>query len=254
MKKACSLFLLLFALIARADNNSCKRIIDVGTTKAVPFEETVSPDGAYAIGWTILPKNSSVKPIDWSKWTGETIEDFFVSPDSPDDDSFDQKYDVTNCLIDLKRKTYLILPSDQPDYPCKNRGFLVAAWSPVENGTRYALVQNDARFSTENLWLITIDSSGMHTVDIVHKLDQAVEPIVAEKRPVVSSQYETFYSLSGSDMKVLSTLFKGDTAEVPFDSDIPKSETDSSEVDGMVTINLPKATVIKASSDAKAGP
>ena len=252
MKKLCCLFVLLFALLARADNNTCKRIIDVGTTKVVPFEETVSPDGAYAIGWTIIPKNSSVKPVDWSKWTGENIEDFFVSSDTADDDSFDQKYNVTDCLIDLKRRTYLALPSADADYPRKNPGFLVAAWSPVANGTRYALVQNDARFCTENLWLITIDSAGMHMKDLTHQLAQAVDPIVAVKRPIVSDWYETFYSLSDSNTPPRAIAIKGEMAEIPFQSDIPKSDTDSSEVDGTVTLNLPKGVVTNASSDAKA--
>jgi len=248
MKSAVFLFFLLVALSAWADNVTSKRVVDAGSSKAVVFEETVSPDGHYAVGWTILPRNKS-KPVDWSLWDPEEpskLIDSYVDPDAYQDKG---DYELINCLIDLKGKKLLELPTDDPDYPRKNRGYIVTYWKPTGQGTRYALVESDARYSTENLWLIRIDSAGMHQTDLAKEMQKAVDPVVEEKRPIANHGYETTFSLSPDDAThTVPVVFNDSTVTIPFSSDIPKFGDENSEVDGTVIIKLPEGTVQKASS------
>src|SRR6266446_753937 len=135
------------------------QLIDCGADRAVLLKGTEAQDGRYAIGWTIRQRSKDAKPVDWSAWSKQD-DDLFAFLDryeTQDPERPNTPYELNNCVIDLKQKKMLILPSDWPYFPHKNRGHLDVVWSPVSKDSRYALIQNDARFSTHNLWLIVID-------------------------------------------------------------------------------------------------
>jgi uncharacterized protein YecT (DUF1311 family) len=251
MKTTVFALALLIALPLSGDNVTSRRLVDLDTGKAVVFEETVSPDGNYAIGWTIQPRHKEAKLVDWSLWnpddTDKLVGTYLPNYSDPPTDKDD--YELVNGVIDLKGKKFLELPTDNPDYPHKNRGFVVAAWGPVDQKTRYAVVESDARFSTENLWVVTIDSSGMHQVDWADAFDKAVAPVVRDKRPLNFAQYGNFFSLldDGQPQKV-DVEFKGGLATISFQSDIPKSDDDTSMVEGKLTFRLSDGKVLQVVS------
>ncbi len=235
----------LLALPAWGDNVTSTHVVDCGQNKAVPFDETLSSDRRYAIGWTVLVQNKKAKPVDWSQWdatdTSKFIDTYLSDSDEPRDKD---DYAFVNCVIDLDGKTLLLLSSDNADFPQKNRGYLVAAWSLPEKGRQYAMVENDARFYTSNLWLITIDSTGMHQTDLVKSFDRATDKILRQYRPLNFGEYGTSY-----DAKT--TSFNGSSATITFESDIPKSEDENSMVEGVLSIHLPDGAVTQVSSHSK---
>jgi uncharacterized protein YecT (DUF1311 family) len=243
MRKVLLFLLLLFTPPGRGENVSTKRLVPVANAQAAGvFEETLSPDHRYAIGWTILVKNPGASPVQWITWNPDSNDNFVALYGSDD-------YELTNGVIDIKGKAFLALPSDDPNIPPKNRGYTVAAWSPEKHGVRYALVQNDARFYTENLWLITIDASGMHQQDLAGELAKALGPLLRTKRTVSVDEYGTLVKLKDDASGRSMVSFEGDTATFPFETDIPKSLLESSVIKGTVTVHLPEAKVIKTSSD-----
>jgi len=250
MNRIVLLLALIFVLPVWAADVATDQLVDVGSGKAVTFQETISPDVRYVIGWTLRPHKKNVKPIEWSLWTPDNPRKFLETYASylPGDISADDDYELIDCIIDLKTKKLLQLPTKEVDYPGKHRGDIFSAWSPAGQGVRYALVQNDFQYSTENLWLITLDSGGMHQIDIGGNLQKAVDPIVAEKRPLVNHAYETVFPLSAQDSTDIPVAFHDSTVTIPFWSDVPKTEEDDTQVEGAVTVKLPEGTVLKASS------
>jgi len=253
MKATVITLVLLFVLPLWGDNVTSRRLVDVDTGKAVVFEETVSPDGNYAIGWTIRPLQKDAKPVDWSLWnpddTDKLLNAYVPNLGDPPTDKDDYKF--VNGVIDLKGKKFLELPTDVPDYPHKNRGYVVVAWGPEKQNPRYGLIESDARFETADFWLVTIDSSGMHEVDLADAFNKVIDPIVREKRPLTASQYENFLSLTGGQAENVDVAFKGDSATINFESDIPKSEDDTSMVEGKLTFRLSDGKVLHVSSNSE---
>lgn len=219
------------------------KLVDCGADKAVVIKDTESQDGRYAIGWTIRRRSKDAKPVNWSAWDGDLIT-FINRYETQDPERPHAPYELDNCLIDLKEKKMLILPSDWPYWPHKNRGYLDVVWSPVFKGSRYALVQNDSRFYTHNLWLAVIDSEGMHQRDIAPRLERPVVQFIRKMKPSSFADYGVFYPLHRSEFDTLKDAsFNDSSAEIPFLADIPKSDDPNSSVTGIVTVRLPGGTV-----------
>jgi hypothetical protein len=220
------------------------KLIDCGSEKAVTFEKTRSPDARYAIGWTLRPKKLNVQPVDWNHWNPDTALSFFERYKFSLDEE-DVPYELINCVIDTQEKKLLSLQSDWPNWPLKNRGYLVAVWSVEQDGRRYALVQNDARFFTVNLWLITFGRDGMHQLDLVPKLDKLVREFIRKKKPRKFRDYGIFFPLYDDADQPKSGIFKNDIAEIPFSADIPKSMDEKTSVEGFVLIRLEDIAILE---------
>jgi hypothetical protein len=81
-------------------------------------------------------------------------------------------------------------------------------------------------------------------------LNKATASIVEEKRPLAHQAYQTIYSVaSGGVASIPPVAFHDSTVVIPFESDIPKSDEDFTEVDGLITIKLTDGSIIKALSD-----
>jgi hypothetical protein len=252
MKKACWLLVLLFGLSASAENVTSQRLVDVGGGKAVVFEETVSPDGRYAIGWTILVRNNA-KPVDWSQWKPADSEKFAWSYDDPMSDE-EQNYSLVRCIVDLNAKSLVVLPADRErsDFPEKAADIV---WSESEHGRLYALVQFGNGAWTRNstwtmdFWLITIDSTGIHQANLVDTFYKAMQPVLHEKRPLYFFAYETAYLLQGGKASIKKASFTDSSATIAFKADDPELIFDSSAVEGSLTFLLSDGVVTKVSSD-----
>ena len=256
MKIATGLRIFVWALVSMTPvlggNLDSSKLIDCGTAKVAIFDDTVSPDGQHAIGWSIIPNKKKVAPVDWSQWkTGSAIdmvEKYGASGSgeaTPDDD-----YLLINCVVDIQNKKMLSLETDEPDFPGKNRGYLSALWGAKNKGVQYALVQIDSRFWTNKLWLVTIDSSGMHQTDLTDRLNKAVIPILKEKMPLRYERYATFFPLQDSDAPKPPAAIDGSTATLSFSSAADKSLVDPI-VEGTVVVHLPDGAIVKTSSPTK---
>jgi uncharacterized protein YecT (DUF1311 family) len=258
MKPLVLILLVFLALPLWADNATSSQLVDIGGgNKAVLIDDTTSPDGRYAIGWTVRPHAKNTKPVDWSSWKpgdSDAIDNFIQTntPYLPGEIDDDSPYELIDGIIDLQKKSFLELPAADPYYTNKNRGYLAVAWSPEGKGPRCALIEIDFRFETDNFWLVTFDASGMHQVDLVQALKKAVDPVLAEKRPLLQNSLQTAYSVSkNAESGTLPLAFNGSTVTFPFSSDVPHSPDDDSEVLGRVTLKLPEGTVLNVSSDTK---
>ena len=144
------------ASLRTADALDSSKLEEFGAETVALFDGVKSPDGRYAMGWTIHPKSKDAKPVDWSAWGKQQHPGFgFLSRYEFGREN--DPYEISDCFVDLQQKKMLILPSDWPYWPHKNHGSFDAAWSSVSGELKYALLQNQARFGTANLWLIVID-------------------------------------------------------------------------------------------------
>jgi uncharacterized protein YecT (DUF1311 family) len=104
LRCALSLFALtLFAIQSPADSGELVRI---GDNRYVLEPDSDSPDRRFALAWTVVPKDRSVPPFDWSKWSPENP---FAPLDDPsvsdvDDKSSSYKYLARSILVDKERK------------------------------------------------------------------------------------------------------------------------------------------------------
>lgn len=221
-------------------NTDEPRVIDCGKEHAVTFENTTSPDGAYAIGWTLRPKRKDVPEVKWSEDGPENVEEM---PTGWNEDDEKLPYKLIDCLIDIRRKKLVELPSDCPYVPHKNHWNLEVKWSQETNGRRYGLLANQARFSTSDLWLIAMNRDGrVEQTNLERKLDEEAEKIITiEKRP--PDRYEVW-----SDVR--SAEFRENEVEIPFDAEVPKSQVDEG-ISGSLTVRLRDAVVTKITNTSK---
>ena len=211
------------------------------------FAGTTSPDGLYAVGWTLRPRHDGVPAVDWLTWDEENPSALLARYPWDREDNGDPPYELVDCVVDLRSKRLLILPSEAPNYPQKNRGHLDVVWGPPARGerTRFALVQNDARFYTENLWLVSLNESlsGMNQHDLTKILKEAVTGRLRRRPGARADDYGMFFPVHRNGYAVdQDVAFKATSVVVPFEAGIPKE--DAGEVTGVVTVNLARAEVV----------
>jgi Putative peptidoglycan binding domain len=231
------------ASLRTADALNSSKLVKFGTETVALFDGVKSPDGRYAVGWTIRSKSKDAKPVDWSTWNPNSRLTFYSRYDF-----LDGPYEVEDCFVDLQQNKTLILPSEWAYWPGKNHGSFDAAWYLASSGKlKYALLQNEARFSTVNLWLIVIDETGMHQLDLVPRLEQPVTEFLKKEKVADYDRYAIRYPLhcsqydASKDAKEITT-FKGSSAGIPFLAEIPKS-MDAPAILGTVTVSLPDGAV-----------
>lgn len=224
-----------------AEPDDQHQLVECGTNKIVLFKGKESPDGRYAIGWSIRPRNEKAMPVAWSSWdmSDDGLFAFLERYKIPDSDLPDTPYEPANVIIDLKKKSFLELPAARPHWPHKNRSDLDILWSPISGTSRHALIQCDGRFSTRNLWLVTITENGPSQFDLVTRLNEVVGKVLEKTHPTTAGRYGVFFPLYGSHFDIPhDALFKPSSVDIPFIADIPKSDDPDSPVMGMVTVNL----------------
>jgi uncharacterized protein YecT (DUF1311 family) len=220
------------------------RLIDCGAEKVIVIAGTQSPDSAYAIGWTLRPTTKGTPAVDWSSFDPEQVWDFLEKYDWENEKA---PYSLLDCVVDLRRKKLVTLPTDNPYHTNKNHGGLAIKWSPDVHGGSYAVVENDARFSTDNLWLVLINrEGGIQQADLEPRLSKTVAKVLLDKRPWNHEDYATSFPVSNSGQPDASgAVFREGEVEIPFEADVPKSDVDS--VIGSITVHLPEATITKVS-------
>lgn len=225
------------------------RLFNLGESRALIFKGTESPDGRHAIGWTAVPAYRKSDPVDWKDWDTEDpwdIEEMHVNGDEP----MDSDPRIINCVVDLRQKKTVALPTDLPGKALGKRGYVAATWRTGENGRSHALVQSETEFHTINFWLVTIDPAGTHVADLAPELEKQVLQVAAAKRPgVAPALYKDGLMFGSRGLDHREIAFHGQSADIPFVADIPKNWDAILEVKGWITVSLANGRIEKAWSD-----
>ena len=229
------------ASLNAASRPRSSKIVHFGTETAVLFDGLKSPDGRYAVGWTIQPRSKDAQPVDWTGLKLNSVYKFLDRYETQEPGRPDTAYELNNCLVDLHEKKMLVLPAEWANWPGNgSHGSIDAAWSSASGQPRYALIQNEGRFSTYNLWLVVIDEDGMHQLDLAPRLKEPVVQFLKKRKPSDYDSYQVSYPLHSTNTRKIS--FQGSTAEIPFLAEVPKS-MEAPLITGTVTVTLPDGDV-----------
>jgi hypothetical protein len=229
------------ASLGAAGRPPSSKIVRFGTETAVLFDGLKSPDGRYAVGWTIRPRSKDAQPVDWAGLKLNFVYKFLDRYETQEPGRPDTPYELNNCVVDLHEKKMLVLPAEWANWPGNgSHGSIDAAWSSASGQARYALVQNEGRFSTYNLWLVVIDDNGMHQLDLVPRLKEPVLQFLKKRKPSGYERYQLSYPLHSSGTRKIS--FKGSVAEIPFSAEVPKS-MEAPLITGTVKVALPDGVI-----------
>lgn len=257
---------LLFPSLLRLnadDDDDHYTLIDCGAGKVVLFKDAGSPGGRYAIGWTIRRIDPKAEPVNWTLWkddpndfldkyncfdariTGSGMAPLIDAAKSAPALSSDAKvkgppYELLDCVVDLKKKELLPLHSKWPYWPRKNHGDFEVVWNRDDSGIDYAVVINEARFFTEDIWLISAGDPGMHASEVSHLLNKEASRILKSKRPLTYEAYAISW-FNGDDAG--KPTFSKNGVRFNFDADIPKMSYET--VEGSMTLKLPECTIAK---------
>lgn len=215
-------------------------LVDCGNDKVIVFDETASKDGRYTMGWTIRPKDQQ-PPVDWSGYNPKRYWDTERKYVTVDGDKSKDSYLLVNGVLDTVNKTFTPLPTKDP-YPASYRLSPSAAWSDDQQGTCTGLFCVGAEFSTEELWLITIDAQGTHLKDLFPDVEKAAQDYVREREPKNYRIYRLGCILGTQErIRELATVFGDHSVSVHFSSGKPGSQF--VDYDGYITFTLPQGTV-----------
>ena len=216
-------------------------LADFKGTKIVVLHDTVSPDGRYALGWTLQPASKKQKPVDWSLWApsekGKFLDHYHLF-----DAGESRDYEVDYFAVDLKGKTTVPIPEDFYSV----HGGIYVAWSGDAGGRRYAILQFDYKWGT-GIWLLTIDPQGMRLASFAKDMDKVVEGMLPPKKTRSSedNMYVTYYSIVDEDSLKPLQIFHGPTAGITFESYAPHNE-DLPTANGIITLRLEDGKVLGA--------
>jgi len=178
-------------------------LIDTDIGKAILFKGMTSPDGRYAVGWTVSPAVKGMKPVEWSRWDENNPDKLLRNYDWQNysrGDGLARPYEAVDFVIDLQSGKTVELSSRTPYWPGKrNEWTMTTVWIDRLDGNRCALIQNgDEGYRIGNFWLVTMDEKGMREVDMAPAMRKAVDDLLRERRPVVPdpSDYRVAYHLS----------------------------------------------------------
>lgn len=231
MKHPLTLFSLLtaFLLDSAGAKDPPYQFVNCGSEKIVIYDGTVSPDGLYAVGWTIRPRRIGAAPVDWSTLppNREDIWPSFLDRYPFPIDSTDAPYDLVNGFVNIKGKSFLVIRTCDY-YPNKNHGNLDVIWSPKYDGRRYAIIQNDGRFNTWNLLLVTIKPETTRWVDLNQKLTDAAERLLKKKQ--ADNEYQFCFSFplrhdpNDPDNSARDAYFTSASVTIPIFGQVPKKD------------------------------
>lgn len=233
MRSIGALLLCLVMLVGRAvaQDPPDSTLVDCGTEKVAVFEGSVSPDGRYAFGWTFRPARNRA-PVDWATYNPDHPNDWLQAY-LPEPDATDPAYQLVNGILDLHTHQFTPLASRFPYWPNKNHGDMGVAWSHGSQPGKFAVIHNDARFYTIDLWLIDTGGASLRVVDLIDPAEKSVRRFLRQDWP---DKYRSF-ALTYADVS-----FKPGVATIDFSADLPKSE-DNSGTQGTVRVALPAGTI-----------
>jgi uncharacterized protein YecT (DUF1311 family) len=215
-------------------------VLDVDGGKAETVAGTGSPDGRYALAWTVRPLRDA-DPVDWSmleKDRGNFKETY----------SDDEKYFVDILVVDClhNRSLATLKLTESWSLPGFGHEALVARWGPADqNGNRFAIVNCDRKWSPQDLILLYVDGDSVSQRSLLTSLDQVVQEYVARQNKGGHAPpdrgYTVEYSIFGLPEVGRRIGFSdANTLWLPFGAFISKSE-DAPAYDGVLHLKLSHA-------------
>ncbi len=233
-----------------ADDPRADTLQDCGAEKVAIFAGTTSKDAHFALAWTLRP-NRKKTPVDWSTYKRDEpmaiMEKFPIS----DEDPTAGDYILVNGVLDLTAKRFTVLPIEDPHFPGRNHHGIAATWSEDRQGTRFAVVGNDGRFATNQLFLVHVTPQHVQPIPLSPTADKAVADRMRKRDPKDYRNYETAYEL-GSDPAPASKTpsgFQKNSVTIRFYTGIPKDDVNNDA--GTITFTLPKGTILGVAFEKK---
>ena len=252
MKPLAAAFFLPLVLLATrvcaqgaGDDPKGGTLVDCGGEKIAIFAHSESAESQYAVGWTVRPDRNK-KPVDWSSYDPTNLS-AWLDKYPMDDELASGEYALVDGIVDLRAGKFTPLPTHAPFWPQKNHADFGVRWSGNEHGTRYAIINNDARWSTTNLWLVAATLDGVRFTDLAPAANKAVTALV-KKHSRASANYATVFATTPAVAEGKTpppNPFKGKSLKVAFEAEIPKS--DDPGFTGELTISIPQGTILRIS-------
>jgi uncharacterized protein YecT (DUF1311 family) len=208
------------------------------------FQESISKDGRFAVGWTVRPAEKGAKPVDWSRWNAQDPYTVLRRYDwgeyyAEDEGPGETPYAAVDFVVDLKSGRTLLLPTDSPYWTGKtDDSTLSVNWGGLPDGRRFALVGNGQEDAPDtNYWLVNFDKERMRVKDIAGVLAKSVENFLGNKPAII--EYHTAKNAGANG-----------TALIRFNSG-PDPESLDAGAHGVLILNPADGTVTRVSNTAE---
>ena len=199
-------------------------VVELGDRKAEVVAGTGSPDGRFALAWTLRPSKDA-KPVDWDllKKDRQEFRDTYGD---------DENYFAEILLVDHKNNKNLaaLKLAESWSLPGYNHESLVARWGPPDkNGRRFVIVNCDRKWSPQDVILLSVGGDSVSQRSLLKSLDQSVQRFVAQqnkgRRAPATKDYTIEYPIFAlPEMGQRKGFFDPTTLWLPFEAVIPKSE------------------------------
>jgi hypothetical protein len=233
---ALSLALVCATFTARAEGEA--RLVSCAGRTISVFRNTTSPDGRWAIGWTIRSVRAGTAPEPWLVFDQDAPMISAAVRRLQNEDGSDRSDDLVTELgwVDLKAKHFSPVPTSEPIYPGRPRSHLDTTW---RRDGRYVVVignhEGNSIYETKDAWLFAVTDSGpRQLVDLKPAVMSAIRDFMRTRDPKDAARY--LGELSGENAR-----WRSDDVELSFSTMIPSA---MQNVDaGIVTLAIPDGSV-----------
>lgn len=227
---------MLSAAMLAAQETKPGNSLKVGEEKAVIVRQSKSPDGKYALAWTLKDKGGT----DW-----ELLE--------RDLTAFYNEHEAGEIwVVDLEqgRKLDTLVSATTYIRPGTHRT-LAAAWGvPGDDGRRFAIGAYDWKWGTDTIYLLDVGPQETHHTAIGPKLDEAIATFLKRTSAKARAELNIAYGVAGLPEHGTKTGF-ADATTVLLPFSVRVSEEDKVLAEGVLTLKLtrpggtPAVTVAK---------
>jgi uncharacterized protein YecT (DUF1311 family) len=254
MKLILILLTCLFTQSLRAEGDDLYTTVPCGKDTVVEFRDTRSPDGRFALGWTIQPSAQDAQPVDWTELNEDgdsaTFSNFIEDIMTGQDPTHRIFYGV----IDFRSKSFKPLPivGTTPLDPI--RSTIYTKWVDKQ----HAIILRNGKWSTDDALFVRPASQPLEVTDILPRMNDQVGKLIREKRPLAPDVWNqlthtgkllTRYGFAevrgvfGIPCKV-----EDGVLHASFSAQIPR-DTLGEDIGGHILISLKDGTPLKAVSD-----
>ncbi len=220
-------------------------LVEVGSEQVAIFSRSESPDGRYALAWTLRPR-ANQPPPDWSSYNPAHAYDWLNQYRTPYRDT-PGDYLVVNGLVDLHAHTFTPLDTIAPVAPNNLYAELQVVWFEDGQDFRSALVnacaQGSALWRSTGLWLIEVGTQAPSVVDLTAEAEQVVKGYLEKTVSTRAKDYWADYAPGDIKKpgKPRGIAPKTWTIKLPFDADLPAG--DGKVYSGTVAIAMPAGKI-----------
>jgi hypothetical protein len=221
---------------ARAEDEG--RLVSCAGSTISVFPNTTSPDGRWAIGWTIRSVHAGKAPKPWLVFDRDEPTISAAVDRLQKEDGSERSDDLVTELgwVDLKAKHFSPLPVSEPIYPGHPRSSLDMTW---RRDGRYVVVidnhEGNSIYETNDAWLFAVTHSGpQQPVDLKPAAVSAMRDFIRKRDPKDAARY--LGELTGKNAR-----WRNDAVELSFSTMIPSAMQNIDA--GILTFAIPDGSV-----------